>query len=114
MDAAAHAVAAEFAHHLKPAAVGLLLYGAADVVDPVPCPGGPRGEVKSTLGTTGQSQRRLAGGTGGDGNGGVGKVSVLFGDEVELHQVAGLDHAAAGDPVDGLSLTLMQKSAGKP
>ena len=113
MNRVADTVAAEFGYDVKAAATDFTLDGTADVSRGIACARSTERLMKSAFRTT----RQL----GGDGifrrnlhgDGGVRVITILFGGEIELDEIAGLQCAAAGNSVNDFLVDADARVTGK-
>ncbi len=100
VNTAADAVTAEFAHDLEAATVRLLLDRAADFGDAVAGARNVCSAMESSFRAAHQGSRGIARVINVDGDRSVSEIAVLFRDEVEFHEVAGVDNAITGNAVN--------------
>ena len=95
MNGAADAMTPKFADNLESATADFAFDGAANIFGAIACARGDERMAEGSFSTTREFARYLAGWRNFYGEGGVCVIAVLFGGEIELHEVAGLNDAIA-------------------
>ena len=95
MNGAADAMPPKFADNLESATADFAFDGAANIFGAIACARGDQRMAEGSFSTTRELVRYLAGWRNFYGAGGVCVIAVLFGGEIELHEVARLNDAIA-------------------